>query len=77
MNETFLGYRKIVVDNKLPRRLELQHDVVLKENGQFEYVSFEETFEGIIKSQLLHHRENFESIYYLWKEYRNDFRCKP
>jgi len=77
VNETFLGYRKIVVENRLPRRLELQHDVVLKENGNIEYVSFDESFEGIIRSQLLHHRDNFESIYYHWKEYKNDFRYKP
>ena len=76
VNETFLRYRKIVVENKLPRRLELQHDVLLKPNGQFEYVDFEESFEGIIKSQLVHYRDSFEDVYYVWKEHRDDFKLK-
>ncbi len=76
VDEKFLGYRKIVVENKLPRRLELQHDVVLKE-GKVEYVTFEESFEGLIKSQIFHHRDSFETVYGVWKEHRDAFRYKP
>ena len=76
VNETFLRYRKIVIENKLPRRLELQHDVIRKPDGAFQYLSFDESFEGIIKSQLVHYRDSFEDVYYVWKENRDDFRLK-
>ena len=76
VNDTFLKYRKIVVDNKLPRRIELQHDLVLNDKEELEYVSFDESFEGVIKSQLFHHRDSFEDVYPLWREHRDHFRCK-
>lgn len=76
VNETFLRYRKIVVDNKLPRRLELQHDVIRKPDGTFQYVSFDESFEGIIKSQMLHYRDSFEDVYSVWKLNKDDFKLK-
>lgn len=75
VDETFLKYRKIVVENKQPRRLENQHDVVLK-NGNVEYVSFEESFEGLIKAQMFHYRDSFEDVYPIWKEYRDHFKLK-
>lgn len=76
VNDTFLRYREIVKENKFPRSLELQHDVVQRENGNIEYVDFDESFEGIIKSQMFHYRGSFEDVYHVWSEHRDHFRLK-
>jgi hypothetical protein len=46
--------RKIVIEKKLPRRIELMHEVRIKEED-VEYVTFSESFEGIIESQVAHY----------------------
>eukprot|EP01016_Furgasonia_blochmanni_P023465 TRINITY_DN2532_c0_g1_i10.p1 TRINITY_DN2532_c0_g1~~TRINITY_DN2532_c0_g1_i10.p1 ORF type:complete len:154 (+),score=60.16 TRINITY_DN2532_c0_g1_i10:67-528(+) len=59
--------RKIVFDTKLPRRLELQHDLELIDDGKnVQYVSFPETFEGVIKSQLFHYRGQVDDVLQPW-----------
>ena len=74
VEEPFLKYRQIVLDNKLPRRIELQDELRLKNDQTIEYVKFEETFEGLIRSQVEHHKDSFEDVYPIWKEYRDHFR---
>jgi len=73
VKEPYLKYRQIVLDNKLPIRVELQDEVHLVGDEMIEYVKFEETFEGVIQSQVEHHKDSFEDVYLLWKEYRNHF----
>jgi len=40
------------------------------------YVKFPESFEGIIQSKVANHKDSFEDVYPIWKEYRDNFRCK-
>jgi hypothetical protein len=70
-----LGYRQTVINNKLPRRVELQDEVAVRSND-VEYVKFEESFEGVIKSHIEHHRDSFEDVYPIWREYRDYYRLK-
>ena len=74
VEEPYLKYRQIVLDNRLPRKIDLQDEVELKENGEISYIKFEENFEGVIKSYLKHHEDSFEDVYPIWKEYRNQFK---
>ncbi len=48
----------------------------MNENGEIEYVRFEENFEGIIKSQLFHHKDSFEDVYPIWRDYGQYFRSQ-
>jgi Peptidase family M49 len=74
VDERLLRFKEIVLANRLPRRVELQHDVKLKEDGDVEYVEFEESFEGIIKSHIYHYRNTYEDVYHTWKEHSQAFR---
>jgi len=76
VEEPFLKYRQIVIENRLPRRIELQDVVVLTQHNTLFYVKFPENFEGIIKSKVFNHKDSFEDVYPIWKEYRNNFKCK-
>ena len=71
-----MEYRKIVLLYKIPRPIEIQHDVKLNENGDVEYVKFEDTYEGIIKSHIYHHQNSFEDVYLIWNQYKDLFRHK-
>ena len=50
VSEEFLKIRQIVMRHKLPRRLELQPNVVMEEGGQVGYREYDESFEGTIDS---------------------------
>jgi len=76
VEEPFLKYRQIVLDNRLPRRIELQDELRVVNDQTIEYVKFEETFEGLIRSKVEHHKDSFEDVYPIWKEYRDNFRLK-
>ncbi|EGR29751.1 hypothetical protein IMG5_149350 [Ichthyophthirius multifiliis] len=77
VNDQMLQIRKIAIENKQPRRLELQNDVKLIEDGQnVEYVEFNETFQGIIKSQVFHYGNKVDDVYSEWKKYANLFRLQ-
>lgn len=76
VDETFLKYRKIALRFRPPRPLEVQNDVLLHENGEFEYVKFDVTAEGVIKSHVFHHRDSYADVYPIWKEHQNHFRYK-
>ncbi|CAD8147171.1 unnamed protein product [Paramecium octaurelia] len=60
VNDQFLNYRSIVIQNKFPRRLELQPNIII-EDGQVKLKEYESTFAGIIESQVEHHSENIET----------------
>lgn len=46
----FLELRDIVLQNKLPRRLELQGNLFLSLTGEVEYKTYEQTHAGIVRS---------------------------
>lgn len=78
VDEFFLGLRDIVLKNRLPRRLELQGDLALKSGPDgkpidVEYVSWPETFEGIITSYLYHYQNDIEGVINQWKAQREAF----
>ena len=56
VDETMMRVRKIVMDNKLPRRLELQPNLVLVDGqdggSKVEYRGYDSTHEGIVQSYL-------------------------
>ena len=56
VDENMLELRKIVLANKLPRKIEIQPDVLLVGNDErVDYVSFDESYKGIIESQVYHY----------------------
>lgn len=70
VNEHFIELRNIVVENKQPRRLELQGHLELVNNDKVIYHEFEENIEGIIES-FIKRFENFDKeVFDLWKEYK-------
>jgi len=52
VDDFFMKIREIVKKNKLPRRLELMPVITLKDDGKVEYKVYDETHEGIVKSQI-------------------------
>lgn len=50
VDQYFLKLRQIALDNKAPRRLELEHNLVLNTEGKVEYKMYEESHEGIVQS---------------------------
>ncbi|CAK87860.1 unnamed protein product (macronuclear) [Paramecium tetraurelia] len=60
VSDKFLNYRNIVIQNKFPRRLEIQPNLVLEE-GQVNLKEYEPTLAGIIESQVEHHLDNIET----------------
>lgn len=56
VDETMMKVRQIVIDNKLPRRLELQPNLFLNRTAsgghKVEYVGYEATHEGIVQSYI-------------------------
>ena len=72
--DKFKNYREIVLNHKKPRRIELQ-DELTKEGDDIKYVSFPETYEGIIESHLYHYRYYVDDVLPLWKQWKNNFRA--
>lgn len=64
-----LKIRAIIIKNKKPRRIELQHDVQLVGvDENVKYVKFNEDVEGHIESNIFHHSfANLDSLYTEWK----------
>ena len=65
-----LKLRKIVIDNKIPRRLELQPNILLNyvdSSCEIVYKDYEESFEGIIQSMIERFPSPFQSdVYKQW-----------
>ena len=67
--------KEIVESNRLPRRIELQHDLKRDEKtGKVEHIKFEESFEGIIESHAFHYKDSVDDIYPVWIETAKYFR---
>ena len=50
VNEFFLKIRKISVENEIPRRLELYHNLIFESKTSIRIEEYPDTLEGIIKS---------------------------
>jgi dipeptidyl-peptidase-3 len=50
VNEFYLKIRKIITDRKIPRRLELNHNLKIDDELNVTIVEYPETMEGILKS---------------------------
>lgn len=74
VDEFFLDVRRIVVENKQPRRVELQGHLVLNGKTDVNYESFQESFEGIIQSYMRRYPYFDQEMYDLWREYREFYR---
>jgi len=75
VSDEIVKYREIMIENKVPRSMELQYELELKDGEKVELKKFAETFEGIIEMNISHYRGNFDDILPIWKEYQKDFRC--
>lgn len=60
VDEHFLKIKKIVEDNKLPRRLELQPNLFQEQYGKITYKDYELTHEGVVRSYV----ERFPDVFY-------------
>lgn len=56
VDDELLKFRKVVLSNKRPRRIQIQPEVVLKD-GDVQYVNYEPNFYSCIESNLEHLRE--------------------
>lgn len=73
LDDEYLKLREMVIANKLPRRLELQHDLTL-EDGNVVYKKFEESFEGIVDSHMHHYQWDVEDVFEEYQKWKNLFR---
>jgi dipeptidyl-peptidase-3 len=73
VNDFFLDIRKIILDNKKPRRIELQGHVK-KCKGALSYVKFEETHEQIVESFAKRFDYIDNEFINLWEEYHCYFK---
>ena len=77
VDDFFLHVKKIVEDNKLPRRLESQPNLLLNKFGKVEYKDYDQSLQGIVQSYV----ERFPNIFYsdVYDEWINNvdiFRIK-
>lgn len=74
VNEFYLKVKKIASENEIPRRLELYHNLVMKEDKTIELVEYPETYEGIIESFVDRYQTTFnKDIYEQWIRYETNF----
>lgn len=74
VDEKMLKWRKIAMQNSLPRRIEQMDDLKLIKDGEkenVEYLGFNGDFNGLISSQIYHYQGEIEAVYDLW---RNDIK---
>lgn len=74
LNEEELRMRQIVLDWRNPRGLEVQHNLKLDGEKVVECESFDETFEGVIKSNIEHYQRNIDNVYDEYQKIKFMFR---
>ena len=74
VDEFFLDVRRIAVENKQMRRMELQGHLSWDGKGEVKYESFEENFEGIIESYMRRYPYFDQEMWDLWREYREFYK---
>lgn len=68
VDEEMLKVRQIVIDRKIPRRINLQPNLFLDaETGIPTYKQYEESFEGVIQSAVERYPDAFQEE--VWKEW--------
>lgn len=67
VDEKFVRLREIVIANKKPRRLEVQGNLELTGN-EIQIKSYEENYEGIVKSYFERYPLFDYEMYVLWKD---------
>lgn len=74
VSEEMLKVRQIVLDNKLPRRLELQPNIFEKD-GSIEYKGYDDTLEGVVQSFLERWEGAYlQDVYEEWDKHANKIR---
>lgn len=77
VDDFFDRVKKIVDANKLPRRLEVQPNLILNSDGNVEYKDYEPTHLNIIKSNIDRYPEVFyKDVYDEWVQNRDKYRIK-
>lgn len=67
VDEAMLKYRHIVVENKLPRKIEMQDDLdLIGSDEDVQYVSFEESKKGLIESHIHHYQKQVDDVFDEW-----------
>lgn len=76
VDETMLRVRDLVIQNKVPRRINLQPNVILTPGKTApEYKGYEETFEGVIQSYVERYNDSFlTDVYKEWAKDGHIFR---
>lgn len=72
-NDEELKMRQIVIDWKNPRGLEVQHSLKL-EGDKVTCECYEETFEGVIKSNIEHYQRDIDNVYEEYQKIKFLFR---
>lgn len=74
VNEFYLKIRQITCENEVPRRLELYHNLVMKDNKSIVLEEYPETLEGIIESFVDRYQTKYnKDIYEQWIRYETNF----
>lgn len=66
--------RSIVIENQLPRSLELQPYVSKDAEGEIQYNACDESHKGIISLHSKIYEDDFEDVYVLWDKYWSNFK---
>lgn len=66
VDETMLKVREIVIARKRPRRIELQPNLLLGDDGKPQYKGYAESHEGIIQSNIERFPAFRQDIYEQW-----------
>ncbi|EGR33365.1 hypothetical protein IMG5_055080 [Ichthyophthirius multifiliis] len=74
VNEKFLEIRKIIIDNKKPRRLEVQGNLLMDYSGKLNYKIYEENFDGVIQSYIERFPYFDSEMFDLWNKYREIYK---
>lgn len=77
VDDFFLRIKKIVEDNRLPRRLEIQPNLTLSPYGEVEYKDYDLTHEGIVRSYVERFPNAFyDQVYEEWNDNKELYRIK-
>ena len=71
VDEEMLKIRSISLLHKVPRRLELQGNLVIQSNEDIKYIGYDKSLEGIVKSFVERYDNDFDGdMYNYWKSCR-------
>ena len=77
VDDNFLKLKKIVIENRLPRRLEVQPNLFMTPYGDVEYKDYDTSHEGIIRSYVERFPDLFHThVYDEWVKNMDKYRIK-